>query len=310
MKAINKKFYFICVGFLSFLFVSFIFGSFFDLKISQTIYDQSSLFGMFFASFGEMPAWFALAIGGTIIFKISYKENIIWKKIVGCIFALLAIGVSTYMIFKCQNSRWNGLNQYLSWCFELIIAIILEVLFVLFGWFFVNIDDKSLLLKIAICCIAIVAFEALVINILKLLWSRPRFRLIVDGGTLEGSYYSVEQLFRSWFQPGSGIAKDIFIDVPADQFKSFPSGHTSDSTVGLIFFFFPLLNKKTEKNKYLPYIIVSISIIWIICVASSRINYGAHYLSDVTFGGLVCTSILFILIFVVFRDKTSKEKNA
>ncbi len=35
-----------------------------------------------------------------------------------------------------------------------------------------------------------------------------------------------------------------------------------------------------------------------------------NYLSDVTFGGLVCTSILFILIFVVFRDKTSKEKNA
>jgi len=299
----KKVFYGLYAFALVIFLAGLIVGSFKDLDISKALYDSNSVFGLIFASFGELPCWLLINIAGVSLIRIFSKEKKSVKKIAFIIIGALLICAATYFNYNSMGSKWNGLSNYLAWYYILILSLVIEGLMVLFAFKFINNDDKETVLKvIAIFAIAC-ALELIIIYILKFIFLRPRYRLIYDG--YPG--YNVDVLFRNWYEVGAGFAKTLFTDAPIEQFRSFPSGHTGDATTALLLFYLPLLNKKTKDKEYLKYIFFGFGLLWAMTVALSRIVYGAHYLSDVSFGGLMTIISAFFTISVITRKK-NKEK--
>jgi membrane-associated phospholipid phosphatase len=90
-------------------------------------------------------------------------------------------------------------------------------------------------------------------------------------------------------------------DIPKDNFKSYPSGHTAE--VSILFVaatFFPLANKKYQKYQ-LPAFIVAGALTLLVAIA--RILAAAHYLSDVSWGATIMLTLSLIANEVVMRIK-------
>ena len=132
--------------------------------------------------------------------------------------------------------------------------------------------------------------ELAIVSGLKYVWGRVRYRYWIGLG-------EEERLYFPWY---------LLRGKPDnDNFKSFPSGHTANSTLILpMTFIFDALGKKNAGR-----ILRICHIGWMIVVMTSRIMAGAHYLSDVAGGALVSLSIISVTAAVVFRDgKISKEE--
>lgn len=144
------------------------------------------------------------------------------------------------------------------------------------------------MVRIAIIMLCVILLQSLFIKLVKNLNCRPRYR------NIEGND------FRNWWEFTPFKYSD-------DLHKSFPSGHTGTATCAILF---PLLSKVIRfksKNTELSLLLFSYSYIFI--VAFSRIYYGAHFLSDVSFGGLITLLFSLIMMFIVERIYIHKEKN-
>ena len=72
--------------------------------------------------------------------------------------------------------------------------------------------------------------------------------------------------------------------MPSDIYKSFPSGHTSAAAMAIVFGLVPHA-LGVEKKSTISWVWIA-SIAFPVLVAVSRMVVGAHFLSDVTIGGL------------------------
>lgn len=146
-----------------------------------------------------------------------------------------------------------------------------------------------------------VALANILIMIIKDPVGRMRFRAInstlgaglIEGGQVKG--------YTQWFVSNGQPSKDIlnlFMDTYGvkDPFKSFPSGHTcSAGTVYVLIMIPTLFNFKEQNKKGATLACWIVPIVYTALVAISRIMVGAHYMSDVTFGGtlsFVCCVIM------------------
>lgn len=134
--------------------------------------------------------------------------------------------------------------------------------------------------------------QIMIINIVKIPWGRPRMRMI-----------SKEPLasFQPWWVIG-GEMKDalITLGVAAEEFKSFPSGHTGNATCALLLGALPLVCPKLKGKETLMF---SLGVVFTLLVAVSRIMMGAHFLTDVTVGFVIAFSIQLVLIRFIFGKK-------
>lgn len=134
------------------------------------------------------------------------------------------------------------------------------------------------------------------INLIKDPWARPRYRAIVVTDGLP---------FQNWWQAGTAL-RDQFtaMDVPKEEFKSFPSGHTSEAALMVLLGLLPAAIPKMKKWEPL---LVGSGLALPILVAISRIIMGAHFLSDVTVG-FACTYIIaFLLVWAFQLGQTHRE---
>ena len=294
VRKFEKGVLFFIVSLIIALLSLFILGNFFDLKLSLLVYNQNSIYGIIGASFGELPAWFMLSITGVIVYKISRLVNIRWKKILCVTFSVILLIVSFLLIFHSESIIYNGLTKYLNIWLRLFIAFLLSLFFVFFAFKVINVNDKYILIKIAFIILLTVVMQIVVTTLLKYIWSRPRFRMI----SLGSESYDVYDLFRSWYQPGKGLAGKVFADEASEQFKSFPSGHTSSAACSFLFFFIPSLNVRLRDSAKFRVISSIIAVIFTLTIAYSRIVYGAHYLTDVSFGFFItiCAILLSVLL--------------
>lgn len=300
MKIEKKRYDIIFLGVLLILLVGcFIFGLFFDLKFSQSIYDKNSIFGMLFASFGELPAWFMVSMGAVMLYKIASSYDVQYKKIICNSVAILLVLFSTFMIYYCESSSWNGFSELTNSVVMIFIAVILQTIFLVIGFLLIKTEDRNLLWRGLILFLGVVAVEIALIYGLKILWDRPRYRLIYEGS----DFYSVFDLFQSWWEPGDKLASQVFSGVPSEQFKSFPSGHTADAATSFLIFFLPSFNDKFKKKISIRIIFVTLALIWTTVVALSRIVYGAHYITDVSFGFIVTIIVILCGSVIVFKHQ-------
>lgn len=164
-----------------------------------------------------------------------------------------------------------------------------------------------------------VALANILIMIIKNPVGRMRFRAI--NSTLGAQMIADGKVsgYTKWFvsngQPDKEILNKFLVKYGVkDPFKSFPSGHTcSAGTVYVLIMIPTLFNFKEQGKKGATLACWIVPIVYTALVAISRIMVGAHYMSDVTFGGtlsFVCCVLMWEIyickgkhFFAVFPQK-------
>ena len=206
--------------------------AFMDLWISQNIASFDSAFGIFFRDFGEYPGYVLILL--SLIFQIKHTKKS-WLKVT-IVVLLPAVLYALYI-------RYRNLN----WTDFLILFVLTTVVLLPFSRLKMSREEweKTSGKVIAMALILPLAM----VQILKLLWGRIRFRDL-------GADYSG---FTPWYLP-QGYTGNF----------SFPSGHAAMAI-------YLLSMNLYFKNKYVYWT----TMLWAILVALSRIRIGAHYASDV-----------------------------
>lgn len=248
-------------------------AAFFDLQIDKALNNPEDIFSIWFRNTGEIPSRLICPLAGTVLFY-TYRNRL--QKIAGLV---ITIGGSAY--FGYYISKYFFVEHEMI--FGLVFGIGFGFVCLLTGKY-INIPDdkKNVLRQIAIIGIIVIFAQIMLIEGLKYLWGRVRFRDLIAANSFEQ--------FTPWYKI-NGINGN----------KSFPSGHTAGAAMSYMMMFLPYLSEKWKKNHqicfWLPCVYTSV-------VAFTRLVMGAHYLSDVTIGGTVS----FIIVIAAIRIYDTRYK--
>ncbi len=255
----------------------------YDLEISLSVADENSVFGRILEIFGEPPAIIFASFNFSLMAAHFIKKSVRDHRdiIFAAVCLILTVGTVFFTVFESADYLANWLTPADSapMAVKLVISVVIAAL-ILFNALRLSKNATDKYFETACRCAAVAVLTLAVIWLFKLLWGRVRFRQLESIAD-----------FTSWYLP-QGF----------NGYFSFPSGHTANATV--IFttaYYFKFLPERYEKIKPLFY---SLLIIWIALVAFSRVSVGAHYLSDVLFGGAITFAIVFFL-----RPKTPNKKD-
>ncbi|MBY9019115.1 MAG: phosphatase PAP2 family protein [Candidatus Lokiarchaeota archaeon] len=231
----------------------------YDLQISIAVVDENSVWGNFGADYGEMPGYGLIAVA-LATYLGGYFKDTKKQKILG--YVGIVVGV-IYVMLGVFDQELNSKNITLGSTLILSLAIYMAI-----TW---NKDWKDYRKISGLISILALLNPLLLVQIMKLLWGRVRFRSLLP------EYID----FTPWFLP-QGFTDNY----------SFPSGHTA---MGMMFL--PLLvSVKDRKINDPTKILITVLVIgWGLFVALSRVAVGAHYASDVLFssGFAAIITILF-----------------
>lgn len=258
-----------------------IIGSFFDYQISQFFFNSKSSFGIFFAGYGQTPVALCMSVAGMLLISITQNKN----KLLMCLsylggvililFAIAMITIDPLLYMK-------GMNLFVSLGIAITIVILTNRLL-----FKLTQGTKREDIKKFIILLLLTAFLAIfVINVMKVFWGRPRMRMLAE---------TPKATFQPWWVIGS-YAKEHFmaLGVAAEEFKSFPSGHSANAACAMLIGALPFVCQSLKgKEDILFYIGLGLTLI----IAFSRIIMGAHFISDITVG----ISMTFIVELICIR---------
>lgn len=270
--------------------IGIILGTFLDLNISKSLVNTSSHVGAFVESFGLSIPFITLSLGGTLLFKGLYPSTNKTLKVLGVGLFILSLLVSIYFAgHYLKNRSMYGItfNTIIAYLIGGAIILAFTSLFM----YFISSEDKKSLVIVGLVIIGTMLVQCLLIEGIKNLASRPRYRYLFNE-TLNTN----GDVFRYWyeFKPFTAIN---------DNFKSFPSGHTATSGVMLTL---PLITPFIKKEcKYTKLVLTIIGLIYPLFIAFYRIRYGAHFLSDVSFGLLIVTLVYTLALFIA--EKVNKK---
>ncbi|WMJ23922.1 phosphatase PAP2 family protein [Paludicola sp. MB14-C6] len=242
-----------------------------DYNIFLNISNQQSVFGNIMEILGELVAPYLFALSG-IILALYYNsqpsdyEGKTYKAILGIVYMIAGIGYSIIV-----------LNRFHNFWYSLIGIVITGVLFTITIYLFKKLSPQRLfqLYCIALTAIVYMISVLIIINIIKVFWGRVRPR---DLETVAD--------FTPWYKP-NGITGN----------RSFPSGHTANAAIlYIITMFAPLTKKKPVKV-----LLYTVSILWIVFMAFSRVYFGAHFASDVLYGATISIIIFYLSKYFTLR---------
>ena len=279
--------------------IGIVLGSFFDFQISSAIASPTSVLGLTISAIGPTIGFAGVAVmgGGFIALAVKGKYPL-GLKIMFYILAACCYGVAVYY----PAGEYFGVNGFYGaapkWVGYLIV-ILPEAAAVAGGYFLFK-DCQNDKMWIVFCVIVGLLLLALLLVIprLKDAIRRPRYRLVSKG----------DVAFHNWWQPCKNY-KELMTEFgieSSDDFKSYPSGHTAETSILLVVsIFFPMAHKKFAKYQ-MPMFYASCGMV--LLVAFARIFAAAHYLSDVSTGAFVILTLLVIANEVVSRIKALQLK--
>ncbi len=273
--------------------IGIIFGTFFDLNISKAIVDTNLWFGAFIESFGLSIPFIMVALAGVLFFKALFPSEKRGFQVLGIILFIICLGASIYFAGNYLSTKYTYGITFQKGIAYLIGSVII-LLFTSLFMFFIKSDDKKGLIITGCIIIGVIILQLGVVESLKNLASRPRYRYLISDQNI------VNDTFKYWYNWTPFSAKN-------DNFKSWPSGHTATSGVMLCL---PLISPYIKKqNKYTKIVLTIIGVFYPILVAFYRVRYGAHFLSDVSFGLLIVTLIYLLTLFIASKvDKKLEHK--
>ena len=264
-----------------------------DLKISTAIASPTNGLGLFLSALGPTVSFATVAAmgGGFIAFALKGKYPTALK-VVFYVLAAACFGVS----IMYPGREWFGINGFYGAAPEWIgyLIVLIPESAALAGGYFLFKDCKNPNMWIVFVIIIGVLCTVLIgaISGLKDIVHRPRYRLI-----------SVTDVpFHQWWQPCKNYRELIDANgYASDNFKSYPSGHTAETSILLVTFtFLPLADSKFEKIQ-LPLFIGGGAMVML--VAFARILAAAHFLTDVSTGATLMLIFLLAANEVVIRIK-------
>ena len=129
------------------------------------------------------------------------------------------------------------------------------------------------------------------ITLFKSIFHRPRFRSL--------GQYGLD--YHNWWVPCKDYKWYFSQGIISEEFKSFPSGHAGTCAVFMMStMFLPYIDKKYEKASVISF---ACAFIWLLLVSFARMRVGAHFMSDVTFGAILCSVVLLIAKIVIENVK-------
>lgn len=285
---IYKKKYCVILGMI--LFVLMGIGSLWDYQISLFFYDPYNIFGVFLASYGHLPALLCMAVAGTLLLRMidqSMKIKMIFYYALAFLFNLIAvIGIALGPLLYIPE---------MTTLLSLVIAIgIVGIVDVLVYQLSLHASHETIK-KIVLFILLVVAIEQLVINGIKIVWERPRMRLISSRNDVS---------FQPWWVIGNSIKEQLMASgISSEEFKSFPSAHTANAACAMILCTLPLLDKRIKGKENLLFFI---GVCFTFLVAFSRIIMGAHFLTDVVVGMAICLMIQIVIVQFVFKKSKTR----
>ena len=252
------------IALLTWLVLAIIFG-FYDLAISIAVVDETSIWGIFGADYGETPGYAFIAIAlGTLLG--SLFTNLMLQKIPA--YVGIIIGVLFILLI--------GDESYIKTGWSLIISL---TLYVIITW---NKDWKNFRKISGIIALLAVINPLVFVQITKILCGRIRFR------DLDLLYTN----FTPWFLPPGVSAGG----------SSFPSGHTA---MGWMFLPLLIVVKDRKNTDPLRLLTIILVIGWGLFVGFSRIVVGAHYASDVLFSTGAATIVTIFLYTRFYKKRNN-----
>ena len=255
---------------------------FLDLNISKSfVTSNPSFIVLLYAAVGEFPIYI-----GPIMFGLVYGftlENK-WAKLAAHLLGLVAVYVAMMRLTKGIFKYF--LNGKLV-LFQYILLAIAALLIYLLGFLLVSKVKKETLYKlrdIALIYLLVSAISFISIEVLKRLWGRERYRALDENYSEYTNFLTINGFKRGFI---------------SDEYRSFPSGHTSSAAS---LFVLTLIPMRFSKKKIWQYVVAGISFLYVLVMAFCRVKIGAHYASDTLFG-LGISVTCFILIYMLFKKK-------
>ena len=299
-------------------------ATFYDLQISNLLaskwmvdgkYMSTNKFARFFEVVGEMPLYLFIMVACSIIVTKCFEIKRTWLKILLCaLFFVIGVALGYYggdkfwaYIYKLDKVKYLWFNDnILLLVITIVLSIVLEFLFVLLISKKLNKYINQLLPLAVIVLIAALISNGIVQGA-KPFFARERYRAIYY---LEYLNYTEHPGFTPWYVIGGSSSKIVAtfpkeLDVTSTFFSSFPSGHTCAAGITYSLMFIPLFVEKFKNSKY-SWVFITIGIFYTGLVAFTRILMGAHYLSDVLFGGTI-VFLSNIIAFVIVKAYLKKK---
>ena len=261
MSTKKKWFRFLCV-----ILVLMTVFSVTDLFISERLFNINSKFGKFFEIYAAVPNMLFGTLSMWVLLCADYNKGNYLKPICYTVVCLFICGIATYVPL-----HYMGYSAFSS------VHIIVWIVYAIATFFLVNsfrIEDRHNFIRVAIIGIIVFVAVPVIIEIIKIIWGRVRFREMSEPFSM----------FSRWFVPQFGRYRSIYSDP-----SSFPSGHTANATVIFMFMFLSELFPELRSKRVLFFVL---SCIWVLCTGIGRIIMGAHFASDVTFGAVVVIVII------------------
>ena len=276
----------ICVGLMIFLCFKNSDGVYYDLAIDHAIANANNWFGIFFMIVGEYPQYIIIPISGTIMF---YNADQIKGKngpLLFRIFSAIVIAVGFFLWVTISTKVYpEGIPA--APLFGIFAAVFYGAICIGVGALVPKVEMHKLF-KYAVFLLVFAIASVVIINIIKNIWVRMRYRDMLKEGNFDG--------FSPWYKPMIGRQKTEGYD-----YTSFPSGHTSSGVHLFVICLLPNYFKKLDKQ-WIRYTLYGASTLFVVLLAISRVVNTAHFLSDTIAGGLITYGIFYLLKYLFFRN--------
>lgn len=261
-------------------------GSVYDWNLSQTVFNLHNPFGVILAAYGQFPAAACGSLAG-VIFIATFDVKDKTRSILLALLGIFVNGCGLAQVIVASSG-------YLSLPIPALVAIATVLfaacdgilLYVLRG------VDNHALRRFAAFLLFVVLVQLAMVHIVKVVWARPRMRLI-------SSTQGVE--FQPWWIINSGQRETFMsLGIASEEFKSFPSGHTSSAACIMAVVALPAIKPQLARW--------SSKLFWgsafaTAVVASSRIIMGAHFLTDVTAGFAITFAVLMLGVYLFWKNR-------
>lgn len=291
----------LCIGILVLFIGLFLTGTFFDKFAAEALFSPDHTIVKLITTTGVYPFHAVQVLGWGVIFQrvhSSKKSGQVRGAL--CTFCVVAAVFLGYIGGRSLVSGNNLGSIFPSFVGNVPVILIFSAILI-YPLFFVGYltaerSSDKLLARRVFGLLMILLAAYIVMEALKNTFDRPRYRTAVLG------YEGIT--FVPWYKPFSG-AEEYAAEygLKADEFRSFPSGHSIFSSLTMCIF--PSLSwlfpKLRDKQPYL----FAFGFVFTVTVMSSRMILGAHYLSDVSAGAII--GVLSAMAFLAVQHRIAKN---
>lgn len=258
--------------------------TFTDLQISMAIAKKPA-WARVFEVVGEIPFTTLTAAACALLFRFRTRKNTALSVLAAVGSGLLFAAIAAMGGFMTYNYLRENL-AHVSPAWAAVIGLAIAALGI---WIARSVpeENRALALKYAATALLYFLLVILIMNSVKTVWGRMRFREMTD---------PVNE-FTRWYQI---VPRGGFNNI----YASFPSGHSMNSAGVILLMLLPPMIPALKGREKLLHVLVYV---WCAVVGVSRVFMGAHFSSDVTVGVLLSLAIFEVLRSILYRKKAEER---